>query len=74
MIIVAISFVACAVVLAVAILGGRFRVSAFCSRRKTMVDIVEGRCEYRATAACANAPSGCERECIERCDLAARAA
>jgi hypothetical protein len=74
MIIVAISFVVSAVVLVVAILGGRFRVSAFCPKRETMVDIVEGRCEYRATGACANAPVGCERECIERPDVAARAA
>ena len=28
--------------------------------------VVDGRCEYRATAACANATLGCERECIKR--------
>jgi len=74
MLIFAIAFVVTAVVLAVAILGRTFRVSAFCPKRESVVDIVDGRCEFRATGACANAPSGCERECIELGDFTARAA
>jgi hypothetical protein len=74
MIIVAVAFVVTAVVLAVVILGDKFRDSAFCPKRETVVEIVDGRCEFRATAACANAPLGCERECIKLGDFATRAA
>ena len=39
------------------------RETAFCRRRETFVRIIDGRCEHRATT-CANAPAGCERECV----------
>lgn len=67
-----VAFVVTALVLAVVILGSKFRDAAFCPRRETLVEIVDGRCEYRAST-CANAPFGCERECIKLSDVAARA-
>lgn len=73
MIVFAVALVVSVVVLAVAILGETFRGSAFCPKRETAIELVDGRCEFRATAACANATSRCERECIKLRDLAARA-
>jgi hypothetical protein len=68
----AVAFVLTALVVAVILVSATFRDAAFCPRREAMVDIVGGRCAYRA-ATCANAPLGCERECIKLSDFAARA-
>jgi len=72
MIVFAVAFVLTALVVAVLLVSVNYRDTAFCPRRETMVDIVDGRCAYRATS-CANAPLGCERECIKLSDFAARA-
>lgn len=74
MLIFAIAFVVTAVVLAVAILGRTFQAFVFCPKRESVVEIVDGRCEFRATESCANAPAGCERECIKLGNFAARVA
>ncbi len=47
-----------------------FRDTVFCRRRDRFVRIVGGRCEYRATL-CANAPAGCEGECVKLSQSAA---
>ena len=72
MIVFAVACVLTALVVAVILISVTFRDTAFCPRRETMIDIVDGRCAYRATT-CANAPLGCERECIKVSDFAARA-
>jgi hypothetical protein len=46
------------------------RDTAFCRRRDAFVRIVGGRCEHRATT-CANAPAGCEGECVTLAQSAA---
>jgi hypothetical protein len=74
MIVFAVAFVVTALVLAVIVIGTKFRDSAFCPRRESMVEIVEGQCEYRVSGICANAPPGCERDCVKLSDFAARAA
>lgn len=72
MIVFAVAFVLTALVIAVILVSVTFRDTALCPRRETMVDIVDGRCAYRTTT-CANAPLGCERECIKLSDFGARA-
>jgi hypothetical protein len=72
MIVFAAAFVLIALVVAVLLISVSFRDAALCPRRETLVDIVDGRCAYRATT-CANAPLGCERECIKLSDFSARA-
>jgi hypothetical protein len=72
MIVFAVAFVLTALVVAVILVSSTFRDSAFCPRRESLVDIVDGRCAFRATT-CANAPLGCERECSKLSDFAARA-
>ena len=72
MVVFAVAFVLTALVIAVIFVSVTFRDSAFCPRRETLVDIVGGRCAFRATT-CANAPPGCERECITLSDFTARA-
>lgn len=72
MIVFAVAFVLTALVVAVILISVTFRDAAFCPRRETMVDIVGGRCAHRATT-CANAPLGCERECIKLSTFTARA-
>ena len=66
MIVFAVAFVLTALVVAA------FRDSAFCPRRETLVDMLDGRCALRATT-CAKAPLGCERECITLSNFTARA-
>jgi hypothetical protein len=72
MIVFAVAFVLTALVVAVIAVSATFRNSAFCPRRETLVDMLDGRCALRATT-CANAPLGCERECIKLSNFAARA-
>jgi hypothetical protein len=72
MVVFAVAFVLTALVVTVILVSAAFRDSAFCRRRETLVDIVGGRCAFRATT-CANAPVGCERECIKLSDFTARA-
>ena len=72
MVVFAVAFVLTALVVAVILVSATFRDSAVCRRRETLVDIVDGRCAFRATT-CANAPLGCERECIKLSDFTARA-
>jgi hypothetical protein len=72
MIVFAVALVVSVVVLAV-VVGTRFRDAAFCPRRESMVEFVDGQCEYRISGICVNAPLGCERECIKLNDIAARA-
>jgi hypothetical protein len=73
MVVFAVAFVVTAVVIAVILLGMKFRDTAFCPRRESLVDIVDGRCQYRDTT-CTDAPAGCERQCITVDDFASRAA
>jgi hypothetical protein len=72
MIVVAVAFVLTALVVAVIVINVMLRDTAYCPRREALVDIVEGRCQYRATT-CASAPLGCERDCINVSSLVARA-
>ena len=72
MIVFIVAFVLTALVVAVILLSVTVRDTAFCPRREALVEIVDGRCQYRATT-CANAPIGCERECIKLSEYAARA-
>ena len=72
MIVFVVAFVLTALVIAVILVSVTFQNSAFCRRRETLVEIVNGQCVYRATT-CANAPLGCERECIKLSDFSARA-
>lgn len=72
MIVFAVAFVLTALVIAVIFASVTYRDTALCPRRETLVEIVDGRCAYRATT-CTNAPLGCERECIKLSDFAARA-
>jgi hypothetical protein len=46
---------------------------AFCPRRESVVRIEDGRCTHRAGDVCANAPLGCEHDCVMLSDLAERA-
>jgi hypothetical protein len=62
-----------ALVIAALTLRASLRSVAFCPRRETVVEITDGRCTYRAGDVCANAPLGCERECVMLGDLAERA-
>lgn len=71
MIVFAVAFVLIALVVAVILVSATLRNSAFCPRRESLVDIVHGRCALRTTT-CANAPLGCERECITLGDFAPR--
>jgi hypothetical protein len=72
-----ITFVITAVLIALVLVAIALRESlrslAFCPKRETIVDIVDGRCALRGGDVCANAPLGCEKECIMVSDLAARA-
>jgi hypothetical protein len=72
-----ITFVITAVLIALVLVAIALRESlrslAFCPKRETIVDIVDGRCALRGGDVCANAPLGCENECIMVSDLAARA-
>jgi len=70
MIVAAVALVLTILVVAVILVGVTFRNSAFCPRREALVEIVDGRCQYRATT-CATAPAGCERECVALSDFAA---
>jgi CDP-diacylglycerol pyrophosphatase len=72
MMVFAVAFVLTALVVAVLLVSVIFRDAAYCPRRETLVDIVQGRCAFRATT-CANAPLGCERECIKLSNFTARA-
>ncbi len=72
MIVLIIAFVLTALVVAVILVSVTFRDTAFCPRREALVEIVNGRCQFRETT-CANAPLGCERECVKLSDFAARA-
>jgi hypothetical protein len=73
MIVFAVAFAVTALVLAVIVVGTKFRDSAFCPRRESLVKIVDGQCEYRISGLCVNAPLGCERECIELSGFGVRA-
>ena len=59
-----------ALVVVVILASVTFRATAFCPRREALVEIIDGRCEYRATT-CAGAPPECERECIKLSQSAA---
>jgi hypothetical protein len=72
MIIFAVAFLLAALVVSVILVSVTFRDAAFCPRRETLVDIVNGRCRVRGTT-CAHAPIDCERDCIKLADFAARA-
>lgn len=72
MMVFAVAFVLTTVVVALILVSVTFRDAAFCPRRETLVDIVDGRCAFRATV-CANAPLGCERACIKLSNFTARA-
>jgi hypothetical protein len=72
MMVFAVAFVLTALAVTVILVSVTFRHTAFCPRRETLVDIVDGRCTYRATT-CPDAPVGCERECIKLGDFAGRA-
>jgi hypothetical protein len=71
MIVLAVASVLIALVVAVILVNATLRDMVFCPRRESLVDIVHGQCALRATT-CANAPLGCERECITLGDFAAR--
>jgi hypothetical protein len=75
--IIMIVFIVTAVLVALVIVAIALRESlrslAFCPKRETIVDIVGGRCALRGGDVCANAPLGCENECIMVSDLATRA-
>ena len=71
MIVIAVALVLTALVVAVVLVSGTFRAGAYCPRREALVEIIDGRCQYRGT--CASAPIGCERECLKIRDLAAHA-
>ena len=73
MIVFVVTSVLVALVIVAIALRESLRSLAFCPRRETIVDIVGGRCALREAGVCANAPSGCENECIMVSDLAARA-
>ena len=73
MVIFVITAVLVALVVVAITLRESFRSLAFCPKRETIVDIVDGRCALRGGDVCANAPLGCENECIMVSDLAARA-
>jgi hypothetical protein len=73
MIVFAVALVLTALVVTVVLVSVAFRDTAFCPRREALVDIVDGRCRQRATT-CADAPIGCERDCITVGQFAARGA
>jgi hypothetical protein len=60
------------VIVAITLRAG-LRSVAFCPRRESVVEIVDGRCTWRAGDVCASAPLGCEHECVMLSDLAERA-
>lgn len=72
MIIFVITAVLVALVFVAIALRESLRSVAFCPKREAIVDIVDGRCALRGGDVCANAPLGCEHECILVSDLAAR--
>ena len=59
-----------ALVVVVILASVTFRGTAFCRRREALVQIIDGRCQYRATT-CAAAPPECERECVKLSQSAA---
>lgn len=73
MLVFVVAAVVVAVVVTAIVLRETLRGVAFCPRRESMVEIVGGRCRDREGAACANAPAGCENECLPVSHLARRA-
>jgi hypothetical protein len=73
MLIFVITAVLVALVVVAITLRDSLRSLAFCPKRETIVDIIDGRCALRGGDVCANAPLGCENECLRVSDLAARA-
>ena len=73
MIPVAVAAVLVVLILVALTLRASLRTIAFCPKRESVVDIIDGRCALRGGDICANAPLGCEHECVMLSDLAARA-